>query len=209
MFVPQRWAQGFVNAAGDTGTAALALEYARVMGAPVLAAKGRTAGTVAARRLGQLFRRAFAAVPAATAAVPGAAAPDRVAEDEARSLALGLILLLVKKNLLRYTGRVIEAVERELDGRRGILRARLDYARDPGAEFTEQLKNSLMLKTGAAGIRLSTNAVPELLAGCRLRIGGGIIDASLQTRLKGLEAELARAEFPVSGPPTEVVDGRL
>jgi hypothetical protein len=204
MFVPQRWAQGFVNAAGDTGTAVLALEYARIMGPLVLAAKGRTAGTLAARRLGQLFQRAFAAVPAGMAAPVNA--PSGAAEAEARELALGLILLLVKKGLLHYTDRVIDAVERELDARRGILRALLEYARDPGAEFVEQLRISLKIKTGAADIRLNTEAVPELLAGCRLRIGSDVIDASLQTRLKGLEAELARADSP---PSTEVVDGRL
>jgi hypothetical protein len=182
MFIPLRWARGFVNAAGDPETAALGLELVKVMGPVILSVKGQVAGTTTARRLGQMFRRAFAALPA------GSAGP----ENRSRELALGLVLLLVKKNLLRYVDRVTGAIEEELDARRGILRASLEFAQNPGDEFLVQLKESLMIKTGAAEIRLSTNAVPELLAGCRLRIGGDVIDASLQTRLKRLEAELAR-----------------
>ncbi|MDR3147192.1 MAG: F0F1 ATP synthase subunit delta [Treponema sp.] len=180
MFIPPRWARGFADAAGDTETAALGLELIKVMGPVVLSARGQVAGTMAARHLERMFRRAFTAVPAGEA------------EGKARELALGLILLLVKKNLLRYMDRVTGAIEQELDSRRGILRARLEFALDPGAEFVERLKESLMIKTGAAGIRLSTNVVPELLAGCRLRVGGDIIDTSLQTRLKRLGTELAR-----------------
>ncbi|MDR2178480.1 MAG: F0F1 ATP synthase subunit delta [Treponema sp.] len=208
MFVPQRWAQGFVNAAGDTGAAARALEFVKAVG-PLVLSTG-AAGTADARRLGQMFQRAFAAVPAAAVAPAAAAAPAGVPAPEAgdadRSLALGLILLLVKKNLLRYTGRVIGAIEQELDARRGILRACLEFAQDPGAEFVEQLEMSLKIKTGAAGVRLSTRAVPELLAGCRLRIGNDSIDASLQTRLKRLGADLARAYFET--PARESAAGR-
>ncbi|MDR0731964.1 MAG: F0F1 ATP synthase subunit delta, partial [Treponema sp.] len=161
MFVPLHWARGFINAAGDTEAAALALELAKVMGPAALSIRGQVAGTVAARHLGNLFHGAFAAVPAG----------DGGPEGRSRELALGLIFLLVKKNLLKYTGQVIEAIEQELDTRRGILRAHLEFARDPGPEFAEQLKRSLMAKTGAAEVRLRTGAVPALLAGCRLRIG--------------------------------------
>jgi hypothetical protein len=180
MFVPSRWARGFVNAAGEDAEAAL--EFVRIMGPALRSVSGLLAGTAAARRLGQLFHGVFAAVPAGTGGP----------EARSRELALGFVLLLVKKNLLRYTGRLIEAIEEELDGRRGVLRAHLTFARAPDAEFLDQLKDSLMKKTGAAGIRLTTEAVPELLAGCRLRIGSDSIDASLQTRLKQLGAELAK-----------------
>ncbi|MDR0669467.1 MAG: F0F1 ATP synthase subunit delta [Treponema sp.] len=183
MFVPLRWARGFINAAGDTGAASCALELVKVLGPVVFSVKGHVAGTMAARCLGRLLRQVFAAIP-----------PDGASrEEEYRELALSLILLLVQKNLLRRTEQVIGAIEQELDTRRGILRAHLEFARDPGAEFVDQLKKSLMAKTGAAGVRLSTSAVPALLAGCRLRIGGNCIDASLQTRLTRLEAELAAA----------------
>lgn len=192
MFVPSHWAQGFINAGNGaavggavTGVdeAALALELFRLMAATVLSIRGQVAGTMAARRLGELFRRVFAAVPP----------QGGEAEARSRELALGLITLLVKKDLLRRGDRIIEAIEEELDRRRGILRADLDFARDPGGELTEQLKKALMAKTGASGVRLRTNLVPALLAGCRLRIGSDSIDASLRARLKGLEAELAGA----------------
>jgi hypothetical protein len=209
MFVPTRWAQGFVNAAagrgdavngagdtvngaGDTRTAFCALELVKVMGPVLLSVKGHVAGTVAARRLGQLIHRVFAAVPP----------EDRGPESRSRELALGLMLLLVQRNLLNHIDQLIGVIEQELDSRQGILRAHLEFAQDPGAEFLDQLKKSLMAKTGAAGVRLSTSTVPALLAGCRLRIGSDRIDASLQTRLKELEADLAATA-------QEVFDGRL
>jgi hypothetical protein len=191
MFVPMRWARAFVNAAagrgdavnraGDTKAAFYALELVKVLGPVLLSVKGHMAGTVAARRLGQLIHRVFAAVPP----------EDGGPEGRSRELALGFMLLLVQRNLLNRIDQLIGAIEQELDSRQGILRAHLEFARDPGAEFLDQLKESLMAKTGAAGVRLSTSAVPALLAGCRLRIGSDRIDASLQTRLKELEAELA------------------
>jgi hypothetical protein len=180
MFVPSCWARGFVDAAGEDAEAAL--EFVRIMGPALVSVPGQLAGTAAARRLGRLFHGVFAALPA------GAAVP----EDRPRELALGFVLLLVKKNLLRHTCRIIDAIEEELDERRGVLRAHVEFAGEPDGEFLNQLKDSLMKKTGAAGIRLTAEAVPELLAGCRLRIGSDSIDASLQTRLKQLGAELAK-----------------
>jgi hypothetical protein len=183
MFVPLYWARAFVNAAaaGDAagGDAGRALELIKVMAPVILSARGRAAGTEAARRLEPLVRGAFAAVP------PGDPRP--------RELALGLLLLLVKKGLLKHTSRIIEAVEQELDARQGVLRGTLEFAQDPGAEFLDQLTGVLMKKTGAPGIRLGTRLVPELLAGCRLRIAGGTIDASLQARLRQMKTELAGA----------------
>jgi hypothetical protein len=192
MFVPVHWAQAFLNAAADdavtgdvsgfadSGTrSAEALALVKLMAPILLSARGRMEGTAAARRLEVLVRRAFAAVP------PG--------DPRSRELALGLTLLLVKKGLLKHIDRIIEAIEQELDTRRGVLRGTLEFARDPGAELVDTLTEALMKKTGAPGIRLSTRLVPELLAGCRLRIAGDTIDASLQARLRQMETELAGA----------------
>ncbi|MDR0399484.1 MAG: F0F1 ATP synthase subunit delta [Treponema sp.] len=181
MFLPQRWARGFLDASG--AAAPEALDLVKAMAPVVLSALGRQSGTAAARRLEPLIRRAYAA------ALPDAAASSDA--GRAGGMALGLILLLVKKNRLNQIQRVIEAADRELDARRGILRGLLESAFPAEEELLEALKRGLMKKTGAAGLRLDTQLRPELLAGYRLRIGGQVIEASLRLHLRQLGAELA------------------
>jgi hypothetical protein len=194
MFVPRHWAQGFINACGAAAPEALAL--VKALAPVILSIPGQVSGTAAALRLEPLIRRALAAAPES----PGAPAL------RSRDLALGLILLLVKKNRFACVGQVIEAVEQELDARQGILRVLLESARPldaaSGAEFPEELKRSLMKKTGAAGLRLETRVRPELLAGYRLRIGSRVIESSLRLHLRQLGAELAetRPPAPQGGP---------
>ncbi|MDR1972517.1 MAG: F0F1 ATP synthase subunit delta [Treponema sp.] len=182
MFIPERWAQGFIGAARDD--AALGLDLIKVLWAVIRPVRGHTAGTADAAQLTVMIHAAFAAAP------PEGGDSER----RSRELALGLVLLLVKKNLLRHTDRVIAAIEQELDTRQGVLRAQLESAQEAEGQFLADLRETLVKRTGAAGIRLDTRVKPELLAGCRLRIGGEIIDASLRTQLKQLGAELARAE---------------
>jgi hypothetical protein len=182
MFVPRRWARGFIGAAGDAAPAAL--DLVKAMAPVILSVPGQLEGTAAAIRLEPLIRRAFAA------AFSGAAGSDAPAV-RSRDPALGLMLLLVKKGCFKQVRRVIEAVEQELDERRGILRGRLEAARPVEAEFLEELRQGLMKKTGAAGVKLETAEAPELLAGYRLRIGSQTIEASLRLHLRQLGAEMA------------------
>jgi F-type H+-transporting ATPase subunit delta len=197
MFVPRRWAQGFVNAAGDAAPAAL--DLVKVLAPVILSVPGQVAGTGAAIRLEPLIRRAFAAAPSSGAMDSGTLGmgSDGLGSDAlaARSHGLGLILLLVKKGRLKQIRQVIEAVEQELDARRSILRGRLEAVRPVEAEFLETLRQGLMKKTGAAGVKLETASAPELLAGYRLRIGSQIIEASLRLHLRQLGAELAETYF--------------
>jgi hypothetical protein len=193
MFVPRRWARGFIDAAGDAAPAAL--DLVRAMAPVILSVPGQTAGTAAAIRLEPLIRRAFAAASGAPGS--GALGSDAPAV-RSRDLALGLILLLVKKGRIKQIRRVIEAVEQELDARRGILRGRLEAVRPVEAEFLETLRQGLMKKTGAAGVKLETAEAPELLAGYRLRIGSQTIEASLRLHLRQLGAELAETYYESS-----------
>jgi hypothetical protein len=186
MFVPQRWAQAFTNAAGDTEAAVLALDLVKVMAPVILSAPGQVAGTGAALRLEPLIRRAFAAGPSGVPAL------------RSRDLALSLVFLLVKKSQLKQIYRVIEAVEQELDARRNILRARLEAARPAEAGFLEELRQGLMKKAGAAGVKLDAAVAPELLAGYRLRIGSQTIEASLRLHLRQLGAELSETYYESS-----------
>ncbi|MDR1444113.1 MAG: F0F1 ATP synthase subunit delta [Treponema sp.] len=175
MFVPQHWARGFINAAGNAkGDAAAALDLVKALAPVILSVPGQVSGTGAALRLEPLIRKAL----------PGPA-------DPAAELALGLILLLVRKQSFKHVEKVIDAVERELDARRGVLRVRLESARPPEDEFLEKLKLGLMKRTGAAGIKLDIAVTPELLAGYCLRIGSQTIEVSLRLHLRQLGAEIA------------------
>ncbi|MDR1024873.1 MAG: F0F1 ATP synthase subunit delta [Treponema sp.] len=183
MFVPQCWARGFISAAGDAAPAALAL--VKVLAPVILSAPGQVSGTAAARGLEPLIRGALAA--AAPSGAPGSDAPAASSVEPA----LGLILLLVKKQLFKHIEKIIEAVEQELDARQGVLRVRLESARTAEGDFLEELRLGLMKKTGAAEVRLDTAVNPDLLAGYRLWIGSQTIEASLRLHLRQLGAELA------------------
>jgi hypothetical protein len=191
MFVPQRWALAFIYSAPDTGAAAEGLECIRALSPVIRSARGNMAGTAAAVQLETMVRAAFAS--AGTGSSAAADGGPRPAMPRAEELALGLILLLVRKRLFKHVDRVIQAIGQELDALRGILRVRLESARAVGGEFPEELKQVLMKKTGAAGVRLETAVAPELLAGYRLRIGGQTIEASLRLHLRQLGTELATA----------------
>jgi F-type H+-transporting ATPase subunit delta len=192
MFVPQCWARGFIDAADDAianavgntitigDAASEALDLVKVLVPVIRSVRGQVSGTEAAQHLESLIRGALAALP-----------ESDIPADSSVEPALGLVLLLVKKQSFKHIERVIEAVEQELDARRGVLQVRLESVRPPEGKFLEEVRLGLMKKTGAAGIRLNTAVMPELLAGYRLRIGSQVIEASLRLHLRQMGTELA------------------
>jgi hypothetical protein len=223
MFFPQRWALAFIHAAPGAGAAAEGLEFIRALGPVIRSARGHLAGTDAALRLERMVRAARAGTagslpPADAGGAAREAGAPREAEagaaggpgalSRAEELALCLMLLLIKKDLFKYVDQVAAAIERELDGLRGVLRAGLESARPVEEEFREELKRLLARKTGAAEIRLDLTAAPELLAGYRLRIGGRTIETSLRLYLRQLGTELAAA-YPGTGDEGGAAQGGL
>lgn len=193
MFTPERWAAAFINAVseGNPGSGANSgpgklddaaasaaigegLDLLRAVSPLVSAIPGSVSGTFAAAQLERMIRKAL---PAATAK---------------QEIVVRFILLLIKKNLFRYIDAVIKEIEAKLDHLRGILPVTLESAAAPDKDFQESLKKQLMEKTSARGIKLDTRIVPDLLGGCRLRIGGDIIDASLRSQLQRMSVDLVR-----------------
>jgi F-type H+-transporting ATPase subunit delta len=205
MFLPERWAQAFIRAVAADAAAAGSpkapgddpavegLAFIKILSPVIRSVKGDVSGTAAAAQLEGMVRAAFAAsagsradgANAGTQAAAGSVMPRHL------DLALCLVLLLVKKNLFRHIDRVILAIEQELDTLGGILRVHLESAQPATADFLDDLKQTLMKKTGASGVRMDTAVEPELLAGYRLRIGSEGIDASLRALIKQLGTELA------------------
>ncbi|MDR1412002.1 MAG: F0F1 ATP synthase subunit delta [Spirochaetaceae bacterium] len=201
MFIPERWAEAFINASGAfvnasgalAGTAAVesAAEGLAVLKAvlPLLRGiPGEVSGRAAALRLEGMLRAA--AAQAAAGESPGTEA------------AIRLLVLLVKKDKLRFSGSLIGAIEKITGRQRGVLECVLESANPPEEAVQKELKQALKTKTGAKDIRLLPRVRPELLGGFRLRLGDEILDASLRGQLGQMAADLAAGPVNPEARPT-------
>jgi F-type H+-transporting ATPase subunit delta len=201
MFVPERWAAAFINACdvcttnitSDACTASDACDTSDAAGEGLAVLKeicpqvdripGPVSGTSAAAQLDRMLRTALreSRPSPEAAASPGLAAAFR------------LIILLVRKGLFQHNGAVIREIEQILDRKRGILPVTVESPFSPDEEFREALKQGLRKKTGAREIKLRIRIVPELLGGCRLRMGSESLDASLKGQIQKMAADLGAA----------------
>jgi F-type H+-transporting ATPase subunit delta len=178
MFPAGRWASAFVGAAGPHAEDGLGVLKAMI---PVLnhiagVVSGTAASLVAARYLREGLSRA------------GINDGNRGAV-----FALGTVVLLIKQDRLKYGERLIREIQKVLDEKKGILPATVETAFPLDVQFEAALGESLKQKTGAREIRLTVTVVPELLAGCRLRMGGRSLDASLRGQIQKMAADLQAA----------------
>lgn len=104
--------------------------------------------------------------------------------------ALRLAVLLVRKSLTRHIGRLAEAVEECLDRENGLVTALVESAGPLDEPYQDALKAVLKQKTAAREIRLTLRQRPELLGGCRLRIGAWSLDGSIQGQLRKMARDL-------------------
>jgi F-type H+-transporting ATPase subunit delta len=125
------------------------------------------------------------------------AAPDRAGgEAETEEITIRFLLLLVKRGFFGHVDSIAERIGVELDELRGFLRVSLESPAPPEEGFRKDLEGKLAEKTGAKGVALKVEIVPELLGGCRLRIGSEVIDASMRALLKKMETDLAAVYTP-------------
>ncbi|MDR0450617.1 MAG: F0F1 ATP synthase subunit delta [Treponema sp.] len=200
-----RWALAFVKALRqDPEAVAQGLALLKII-CPVIGSirasggRGEPSGRAAADQLEGMLRAALKeAVPegAGLSGPPGSGSPAGIGRDpggelNAEEAALRFLLLLVKRGIFGQAGKIIERIGIELDNLRGFLRAGLDSPFPPEEDLKKDLEKQLAGKTGAKGVVFEVKIVPELLGGYRLRIGGGIIDASLRALLKQMETDLA------------------
>ncbi|MDR0554895.1 MAG: ATP synthase F1 subunit delta [Treponema sp.] len=176
MFTAGRWAAAFTGAAGDDAEAA----FVFFKGAARQARKipGAIFGFSASKRFESLIRRA-------TAETAGMDGPGEIA--------LRFLILLIRKDGLRHLEEVIRAIEAALDRKNGVVAALVESARPLEEDYQEALKERIKTRTGAAEVKLHVRLVPELLGGCRLRIGSDCFDASLRSQLVKLAAALGES----------------
>ncbi|MDR1212092.1 MAG: F0F1 ATP synthase subunit delta [Spirochaetaceae bacterium] len=169
------WAQALVNAAGPEYGEALA--FLKAAAPPLEKLPPTVSGYASGARLEAMLRSALKEA--------GGGEPGRGAEAAIRCVAL-----LVRKGRFAYFASFAAEVEKIVDERDGTLRVLVESAAVPGAGFEDRLKAMLKRKKNAGDVRLDIRVVPELLAGCRIGMGGEYLDGSLLGRLKAMAKDL-------------------
>ncbi|MDR1030300.1 MAG: F0F1 ATP synthase subunit delta [Treponema sp.] len=186
MFSGERWATGFAGSCGvhtEVGFGALKALMPLISAIP-----GTLAGTHAAKELEGMIRKALNHVSS-----------ESDLSDVGVEYAVRILLLLVKKGYLSHAPELMSALETLLDRQKGILRVTVESAFPVEASFQHRLEAALAgshtraSHTAVKEIKVMVQIVPELLGGYRLRIGSGLIDASLRTQLQQLAQDLHAA----------------
>jgi len=193
MFTPVRWAKAFINSLEkEGGDIEEGIEALVVFASLASSLPGAVFGRSVAEKLEKLIRSGMEQIGSFSSA---------------QDVALRFFLLMAKKNVIGHINAVINASKSLLDKKRGVITVSLEYAFPPkggcsdgsfiidrsfidGSFITEAIKK----KTGAARVRLTEQLNPDLIGGYRLRIGDEIIDASIRTQLRKLEACLAAGD---------------
>jgi F-type H+-transporting ATPase subunit delta len=180
MFVPQRWAAAFINAAGDQ--AAEGFTALGVLSAWIKKLPGAVFGSHAAGRLERLI----------------AEGAEKAGGGEAGILAQcsRFVCLLVKRDLFKHIDPVLREIEKILDEQRGILPVVAESALPLDGELEALITETLKKRKGAREVRLEKRIDPSLIGGLRLRIGDEVIDASLRSQLQRMAEELGSGALP-------------
>jgi F-type H+-transporting ATPase subunit delta len=104
-------------------------------------------------------------------------------------LLVAFLLLLLENGRFAWLPLVLAAWREQDDRRSGRVRARCATARPFAPELLDEIRQCLCKATGAEVI-LGIQTDPSLLAGLVIEIGGVIYDASLRSRLAGLQRSL-------------------
>ncbi len=178
--------------------AALAGRYARAL-ADVVSAPG--ADLTADAAISQL--RDFAAALASSSELRTVLVSPAVPPDKKKALVATLAVRLglagTTQNFLRVVidhrrltllGEMIEALQKVLDERSGIIRARIVAAQPVEPPQQSLLADRLSRLTGSQ-VRLDFSVDPALLGGLVARIDSTIYDGSVRGRLRALQRRLA------------------
>jgi F-type H+-transporting ATPase subunit delta len=176
MFMPERWAQAFIDACGyenlENGTAAL-----KAINACLLHASGAVFGSVCALQMGEMLRTA-----GEKAGYHGG--------DKGMEAARYTFMLLIKKNLIKHLHSIIQEIEKIQAAKNGIITVTVDSVFPLDADYTQVLIARIKEKLAVREINLEMRIVPELLGGCRIRIGSDCWDASLRGQLHKMATNL-------------------
>src|SRR5690606_9930049 len=107
-----------------------------------------------------------------------------------QGLTLDFLGVVLEKRREGYLEEIIRSFQREMERFGGIMEAEVRTAVELLEEARKSLTETLAGATGKE-VRMNVRVDPELLAGAGVKIGDKVIDGSLATRLKKLQAELS------------------
>ena len=185
MFYPGHWAAAYVNSLPGED-AEEGLRAFEALAAWAASLPGALFGSSSAEKTEKLVREALAGMNGAFSA--------------AFEISLRFLLLLIRKNAFSHAGRIIDEIKKILDKRNGIVRVLVEYSLPPGDdEF--RIKEAIKKRTGACRVDITGRLNPDLIGGYRLRMGDEMIDASIRSQLRKLEAGLASQSFGAAAMP--------
>jgi F-type H+-transporting ATPase subunit delta len=142
----------------------------------------------AVERLGSDQVRAMMANPKfeASARVAVADALLEGVDDTARNL----VRLLVERGRLGILPRILDAYDRLADANSGRVRAEVVSAVPLSAEQVKRIATELARRLGG-DVQTTVRQDPAVIGGLVIKIGDRVIDGSVRTRLRELQAALA------------------
>jgi hypothetical protein len=183
VFKAEAWAQAFVaDCTGSAGDGAPleyvgeAFEYLRVYVHCALSLPGYLSGKNDATRLDIRIQKALEA---------SAGGPGFAAETARRFL-----FLMIRRGSFRFCRAIIVEIEKIINRGRGVVTVILESAFAPDEALVGSIKKKILEQSDFRDIELTTHINPNLLGGLRLKIGSILFDASIQTQLKKMAADL-------------------
>ena len=116
-------------------------------------------------------------------------AAEKIFAGELSPMVMNFLRLLLDKQRVSIFGEIVRQYENFANEAQGILVADVTTARDLSDSLGERLMAKLGEVTGKK-IKLRKHLDEKLLGGAVVRMGDRLIDGSLKSRMKALEAQL-------------------
>jgi len=178
MFHADRWASALFAVSGKNAEGAFLCLKALLP--PVKSVRGVFFGHSASAKLEKILRESACADTGEAGISP------------AVEYAIRFICLLVEKNCFRHIEVILQRIEQKLDEQKKLLTVSLEAAFPLDSGLEEEMARMIKERTGAAGVKMKTSVMPELLGGYILRIGSFYVDASLKGQVEAMKASLIK-----------------
>lgn len=189
MFATDRWAEAFIAVCAGTDGGVQRLtdaEYAVVQeGLAVLQALYSASGRRFLQERGLRSARKIKVVLEGALAASGYGGGSRGVET-----AVSTLVLLVKKQYFKHSGSLCAAIDKRSKELAGILDVIVETPAGAEAGFLDALKAEIIRQRGVKTVEIVEESKPELIGGCRVRIGGERFDFSIAGEIDRLKKAL-------------------
>lgn len=105
------------------------------------------------------------------------------------SIVTNFLLLLVERNRVGQLDEMLEAYQRSLDERAGVVQVDVFSVDELDAPVRERLETTFSKHTGRR-VRLAFHRDQNLIGGLKIQVGSTVYDGSIEASLEGLRREL-------------------